>query len=486
MAYENLSRFISELEDDDDLVRVAVEVELNLEIAEITNRVCKQPGGGPAIVFENVSGSPIPVVTNLLGSQRRICKVLGVNAFDEVVARLAGLIQPDLPESWLESLKLVPQMAQLTKLPPKTVKSGLCQQVVSMGRDVDLGELPIPRCWPQESFPSITAGQVYTIDPQTGVRNVGLYPLEVRDHNSLAVHWNAHHDGWHHYQRFREAGQQMPIAIALGGDPIYTYMAAAPLPPNTDECLFGGFLRSDNIELVRCRSIEMDVPADAEIIIEGMIEATLPPEAGGILARMTGFYDEPEAAPVINVTAVTRRSNPLFPAMVVGSPPMEDYWLGKANERLFLPFIKLWIPELVDIHLPRAGVFQNLVFASIRKHYPQQARKVMNALWSLDRMMAAKMIVVVDADVDVHDEERVWFTAGANVHPGRDVIFCEGPTHMTDHAAPVRGMGHKMGLDATRKFPDEGHTRQWPDELHTSDEVLRRVTARWSEYGFSG
>ena len=326
-------------------------------------------------------------------------------------------------------------------------------------------------------------GQVYTRDPKSGRSSVGMYPLEVRDQSSLAVHWNAHDAGWQTYEHYRRDGRQMPVAVALGGDPVLTYTACAPLPHTTDACLFAGFLRGDNVELVKCRSVDLEIPADAEIVIEGMIDTSSRLEPGGLVAAPTGYYAMAGDAPVLKVTALTHRSNPVYPALILGGPRTESYWLGKANERIFLPLMRMFVPELVDLHMPRAGVFRNLAFASIEKQYPQQARKVMNALWGLDGLMVTKIIVVVDSDVDVHDEERVWLTVGANVHPGRDVLFCEGPTHMDDHAAPERGMGHKLGIDATRKLPEEGHARPWPPQLAMNPEIVELVTRRWEEYG---
>lgn len=485
--YHDLPEFLSELEDDGELVRISVEADPVLEIAEITNRACQSPGGGPALFFENVKGHSIPIVTNLLGNRVRISKALRTNSFDDVASRIAGLIQPELPDGWLETLKLIPHFSQLTKLPPKTVDTGVCQQVVHMGSDVDLNMLPIPHIWPGDSGPAITAGQVYTQHPTSSVRNVGLYPLTVRDRTSLSIHWHAQQDGWSHLEECRRHGrQQMPIAVALGGDPVYTYMAHAPLPPNTDECLLGGFLRSQNVELVRCRSIDLEVPAQAEIVIEGHIDVTAELESAGPLGTSTGFYSPAAELPTMHVTAITQRSNPVFPAMILGKHPVEEFWLNRATERIFLPLVKLFVPELVDLHQPPAGNFRNLLFVSIRKQYPQQARKVMHALWSFGRLAVSKIIVVVDEDVDVQDENQVWFTVGSHTHPGRDVLFCEGPAHPLDHAAPVAGMGHKMGIDATRKLPDEGHPRPWPETLSMPADISELVTNRWSEYGFTG
>ena len=484
MDHDHLADFLDVLENAGELVRVSAQVDPAFEIAEITDRICKSSEDGPALLFDNVKNHTIPVVTNLLGSRSRMCRALHADSLEEVADRIAGLVQPDLPESWLESLKLVPQFASLTKLPPKTVASGLCQQVVKMGRDVDLGQLPLLQNWPEEAGPTITAGQVYTTHPETGVRNVGLYPLQLCGPDRLSIHWHAHHDGYQHWREYKQREQQMPVAVVLGGDPVFFYIASAPLPANTDECLLGGFLRSKNIDLVRCRSLEMEVPADAEIVIEGRIDTSAPNVSAGTIALPTGFYSLPEETAQIHVTAVTHRSNPLFPALIGGRPPMEDYWLGKATERILLPLIRLFIPEVVDMNLPRVGASRNFLFVSIHKEYPQHAHKVMHAMWSLKRLMVSKFIVVVDADVDVHNEEQVWFHVGANAHPGRDVLFSPGPGDLHDHATPVRGLGHKMGIDATRKLSDEGHPRPWPEPVQMRPDIREQVTRRWGEFGF--
>lgn len=484
--YDNLSDFIAELEDDGELVRVSAEVDLELEMTEIAVRLRGSSSSGPAVLFEHVKGRATPVVVNLLGSEARILKALRTSSFEESARKIAALIQPDLPEGWLEAVRLVPQISQLTRLPPKIVRTALCQQVVRLGRDIDLSHLPIPRFWPGEASPVITMGQVYTKSPRTGVRDVGMYPLEVRDGNSLAICWNPHQDGWRIFQEYREQGVQMPVAVALGGDPILSYVANVPLPANTDECLLAGFLRDANIELAKCRTVDLEVPATAEIVLEGMIDPQGRLESAGPMGCATGFYDEPENIPQLNVTALTHKSNPIFPARLFSPPPSEEHWIAQATERIFLPFARLFVPEIVDFHQPRAGVARNIAFVSIRKEYPQQARKVMQALWSLPAFMVSKMVVVVDADVDVRDAEQVWFYAGANAHPGRDVVLCEGPTHFTDHAAPVRGLGHKMGIDATRKLAGEGHPRSWPQELRMDEETVEQVTRRWNDYGFKG
>ena len=483
MAYENLIDFIEELERDGELVRIRTEVDPILEITEITDRVSKSPGGGPALYFERVKGSEMPVVINLLGSYKRMCRAMGVNSFQEVAERIAALIKPQVPDGWIEKLKLVPQLATLAKLPPKIVRSGACQQVVKLGRDVNVFELPVLQCWPQDAGRFITFGQVFTRNPESGERNVGMYRVQLKDANTCFMHWHLHHDGCQNFFEYQRRGEKMPIAVSLGGDPVYPYMATAPLPPNTDECLFGGFLRGAPVELVKCRTIDMEVPANAEIVIEGYVDTSEPWQTEGPFGDHTGFYSLADQFPLFHVNAITHRSNPIYPTTIVGKPPMEDYWLGKATERIFLPLIKMFVPEVVDYNLPRAGAFHNICFVSIRKRYPQQARKVMNAIWSMGQMMFSKIVVIVDEHVDVQDEEKVWFHVGANVHPGRDVVFNEGPTDILDHAAPVCGVGHKMGIDATRKFPEEGHPRPWPDEMIMSRDVKDAVTARWKEYG---
>lgn len=484
MTYDTLPDFLAAIEDDGELVRVAVEVDPVLEVAEIVDRLSKTPGGGPAVLFEKVRGHSIPVVANLLGSERRMCRALRADSLDDVAAQIAGLIQPELPEGWLDALRLVPQFTQLTKLPPKVVRSGICQQVVRMGRDVNLYELPVPHCWPGDSGPLITAGQVY-VRSLSGVRHVGVYPLEVRGRDSLFVHWNPHQQAAHCFSEYGERRQPMPVAVTLGGDPACLWAATAPLPPATDPLLLAGLLRQQNVELVRCRSLELDVPAQAEVIIEGIIDGAAELELAGPVSGAHGFYALPEQLPRMQVTAITHRSNPVFPAVIPGRPPTEETWLANAVQRAFLPLVRLYLPEIEDLHLPASGAGRNLLFVSIRKRYPQQARKVMNALWGLNWLMTSKIVVVVEADVDVQDESAVWFHVGANCHPGRDVLFNEGPTHWQDHAAPVRGLGHKMGIDATRKLPDEGHPRAWPEPLQTTPEMRDLVTGRWPEYGIT-
>ena len=481
MAYSGLSEFIEELQAEGELIRISTEVDPVLEITEITDRISKVEG--PALLFDNVRGHNMPVAINLLGSTRRMCRALGVDHFDEMAERIAALIKPDVPDGIMGTLKMAPQLAQLRHLPPKIVERGSCQQVVKIGGDVDLNELPILQCWPLDAGKFITLGQVFTRSLETGERNVGVYRLQLKDRNTTGMHWHTHHDGCQHYLQYKGRGERMPIAVALGGDPVYPFMGVAPLPPNTDECLFGGFLRGKRVELVQCRTIDMQVPADAEIVLEGYVDPEEPLVVEGPFGDHTGFYSLEGQFPLFHVTAVTHRSNPVYPTTIVGKPPMEDFYMGKAVERIFLPLMKLFIPEIVDYDLPMFGVFHNFCFVSINKTYPQQARKVMSAIWGLGQMMLSKIIVVVDADVNVHDADEVWFHVGAHIHPGRDVVFNEGPTDILDHAAPICGSGHKMGIDATTKLPDEGHPRPWPPPQIMSQDIKELVSGRWSEYG---
>jgi 4-hydroxy-3-polyprenylbenzoate decarboxylase len=484
MAHKTLTDFLTTLEDDGELVRVAVQVDARFEVAEITQRICQSAEGGPALFFEHVAGSDVPLVTNLFGSRERLCRAFNAESFEEIAQRAAGIVQPHVPESWFEALKLVPKLTQMAGTQPQIVNSGVCQQVVKMGSDVDLARLPFPTCWPHDAGPVISAGQVITKHPETGVRNVSITPCIVVEGRSVLIAWETQGVGWRNFQAYRSADLQMPVAIVLGGDPVSFFTAQAPLPPDIDAFRMAGILREQPIDLIRCRSIDLDVPAEAEVIIEGTISPGDPLVETTGIGQLTGFAGPDESLPQMNVSAITHRANPVCPAVIVSPPPTETLWLGRLTERCLLPFVRLFVPEVLDFHFPTAGVFRNLVFTKIDKQAPGQARKVMNALWSLPMLSTCKMIVVVDDDVDVRDEEQVWFHVGANVHPGRDVAFWEGPTHASDHAAPVRGSGHKMGIDATRKSPDESHPREWPELLRSSEEIRDRVSHRWTEYGF--
>jgi 4-hydroxy-3-polyprenylbenzoate decarboxylase len=498
---DDLQSFIAELERRGWLKRIRAQVDPILEITEITDRVVK--AGGPALLFENVRGSRLPVLINTFGSAERVCLALGVSSFEEAAQRLRGLLRPELPATLVEKLKKLPELAQLSSLPPRIVRSGVCQEVVHTD-DADLFSLPALRCWPLDGRPDlcggavapvsvsgdsepgryITLGAVFTKDPETKDRNVGMYRVQLFGPKLAAMHWHMHHDGARHFRRYQERGQRMPVAVALGGPPILPWAATCPAPPGVDECLIAGFLRGRPLELVPCVSQEgLEVPATAEIVIEGYIDPQEEPILEGPFGDHTGFYSLPDFFPRFHVTALTHRRHPVYPTIVVGRPPQEDYWLGKATERIFLPAVQMLIPELVDYHLPMFGCFHHCAFVSIRKEYPYQARKVMNAIWGAGQLGLTKIIVVVDQDVDVHNEQEVLFHLCANVDPRRDILFVDGPVDILDHAAPACGVGSKMGIDATRKLPGEGAVRSWPPPIQMSPQIRELVDRRWSEYG---
>jgi len=480
MAYSDLRDFISRLERDKELVRVTRSVNPELEITEIADRTVKR--GGPALLFEDVAGSDIPVLINHYGSTRRMAMALGVENVELIAERIDSLIHSDIPGGFLDKLKTLPKLAKLASSFPKSVKSGPCQEVVRTGADASLDFLPVLKCWPGDGGRFITLPMVFTKDPDTGKRNVGMYRMQVFDSRTTGMHWHVHKVGAAHYAGYERRGQKMEVAVALGGDPAITYAATAPLPEEFDEMIFAGFLRGAPVDMVRCRSIDMEVPADAEIVLEGYVD---PHERRieGPFGDHTGYYSPAEAYPVFHLTCVTHRKAPIYPATIVGRPPMEDCFIGRATERIFLPLIKAQLPEIVDLNLPVEGIFHNLAFVSIRKRYPMHARKVIHALWGLGQMMFTKIIVVFDEDVNVQDMSEVIWRLGANIDPKRDVAFSEGPVDALDHAAPQALFGSKMGIDATRKLPGEGHNREWPDDIRMAPDVKARIDSIWGELG---
>lgn len=479
MSLTSLGDFLALLEGSGELLRIAAPVDPALEIAEITCRMTRGEAGGPALFFESVRGSKIPVVTNLLGNRSRLCRAFGVKSLDELSERLTAPAADETPSRWLEALKLAPSLSPLA---PRVVKSAYCQQIVKLGRDVNLWDLPILRSWPDEPQPVITMGQVFTRCPRTQERSIELVPVQVLDQQRLAPCWHRHHAGLRHWQAALAANQQLPIAVVLGGHPASALAALATLPPATDPLTFSSLMQGGKLELVKCRSSDLEVFASAEIVLEGILDPTTPPQPAAPFALPTGFYSiRCESLPVVQVTAVTHRANPVYPAQVFAAPPNEESWMRSALERVFLPWIKRAIPELVDYHSPAAGGSRNWLFVSIRKDYPLAAHKVMHALWGHASTMFSKGIVVVDADVDVHKADDVWFNVGAHVDPQRDLVIASGPTDIDDHASPVTGTGHKLGIDATRKLPEEINGRPWPKSLAMPDAVRRQVTERWQE-----
>jgi 4-hydroxy-3-polyprenylbenzoate decarboxylase len=495
MPVEHLSEFIDILAERGELVRVNAEVNSHHELAAVARRAAAQ-SGSPALLFENVGGNSIPVVAGLFNTAERTCRALSVDSLEEIADRITVLVRPNLPSGWLEALQFAPNLLEATQWPVQVVETAMVQQVVHMGSDVDLGQLPVPVCWGQESLPTLTAGQLLIEQrlpsespaddsEPTIIRHVSRVPIQIVDRNTVQVYWTPHDSEWQLVERAAKAGQQLSLAIALGGDPIVTFAAGAPLPPYIDPLVFAGFLRRKNVRVIPGRSVETQVPADAEIVLEGMIDPARAFVEASTISTPTGYYDTRDRAVRVTITAITHRANPVLPVVIPAAPPSEDGWLAHAANQIFLPLVKLTIPELVNLRLPVAGDHRNVAFASIRKSWPQQARKVMNALWGIDRLSNVKMLIVVDEEVDIHDDTAVWSAVGANCHPGRDTIFSQGPADMLDHAAPVRGVGHRMGLDATSKSVEEGHPRDWPDALNVDEETARLVGQRWLNYGIT-
>lgn len=513
MPFNDLRSFIEHLDRTGQLKRVRVEVDPILEVSAIADRQSKLPAaggakppptdpyhgsdGGYALLFERVRGAQFPLAMNLFGSYQRMLDALSVSSFEELAARVQAMIKPEVPTSLLDKMKKLPDLARMAGMGPKVVRSGICQQVVHSD-DANLFDLPLIQCWPgdgQSGYAGkpadapagtgryVTLAGIYTKDPERGDRNVGMYRIQQYDAKTMACHWHMHHDGARHFRRYQARGERMPLAIVFGGEPVLVYAATCPLPPDVSELLFAGFLHGSGIELVPCKTIPLEVPANAEIVIEGWVD---PHEKlwEGPFGDHTGFYSLADQYPRFDVTAITHRRDPILPATIVGLPPMEDYYLGKATERIFLPLLKMLIPDVVDYDLPRWGAFHNFVFVSIRKEYPMQARRVMSAIWGAGQMAFSKFIVVVDDDVNVHDEQEVMFALGANVDPRRDMMLVDGPIDILDHASPYYGAGSKLGIDATRKIPGEGLVRAWPDKLTMPQEVLRMIESRWREYGF--
>lgn len=480
-GYNTTAEFVRALEAAGELVRVRAAVDRDLEVSEIATRVMQQIG--PAILFENVKGSTVPLLINAYGSPQRICMALGVESLDEIAERITSLLEIKPPHSIRDALRLLPHVAQLRKYPPRTGKNPACQQIVYRGDDVDLNALPVIKCWPEDGGRYITLAQVITRNPTTQTQNVGMYRLQVVDRSTLILHCQAHHDTARHLRNYREMGTtSVPIAIAIGGTSASTYAATAPMPPELDEWLLAGFLREEPVELARAVTSDLRIPAEADIVIEGIVDLD-DLRIEGPFGDHTGFYTLCDEYPAIHVRAITTRRDPVYCTTIVGQPPKEDYFLGKATERIFLSILRKTVPEIVDMNLPIFGVFHNFCFVSIRKEYPYQARKVMYALWGLGQMSLTKYVVVVDGDVDVQNTDTVMFHVGANVDPERDMQFVRGPIDVLDHASDISGIGSKVGIDATRKWKGEGFVRDWPRELEMTPDVIQRVTARWREYG---
>ncbi len=480
MAYNSLADFVQFLENKRQLKIISVEVNPILEITEIADRAVKD--SGPALLFENVKGSRFPLLINAFGSYQRMAWSLGVDHLDEIAKQIRELLRSQPPSTFVEKLKMLPKLFQLSSYAPKTVGHGTCQDVVLTGDDVDLDIMPIMKCWPDDAERYFTLPLVITKDPDTGIRNVGMYRMQVFDKKTTGMHWQIHKVGARHYRRHCELNARMPVAVTIGGDPANTYASTAPMPDPFDEFLLSGFLRKKAVELVRCKTIDLEVPADSDFVLEGYVD---PGElrTEGKFGDHTGFYSLEEDYPVFHITAITHKKDPIYFSTIVGKPPMEDAYMGKATERLFLPLIQMTIPEIVDINMPIEGVFHNIAIVSIKKQFPGHAQKVMYGLWGLGQMSFAKCIMVVDEDVDVQNLKEVTWRVGNNIDPRRDTIFVDGPVDALDHASQKPCMGSKIGIDATKKLPEEGFTRRWPDVIKMSDDVKKKIDEIWKDLG---
>jgi 4-hydroxy-3-polyprenylbenzoate decarboxylase len=480
-SFEDLRAFLALLEKEGELARVKAEVDPELEITEIADRTLK--GGGPALLFEKVKGSRFPVAINVLGSERRMALALGVERLADLESRageVLGLLDHK-PTGILDKLAMLPKLKGLSEVFPVDVKSGACQEVVEP--QVDLGALPILKCWPQDAGRFFTMPMVFSRDPETGRRNCGMYRLQVFDARTTGMHWHRHHGGAHHFARAEAKGEKrIPVAAAIGGDPASVFCAAMPLPPDLDEMAFAGFLRGEAVPMVKCKSIDLEVPATSEFVLEGWVPAG-ERRTEGPFGDHTGFYSLADEYPVFHVEKVTRRKDAIYQTIIVGKPPMEDCWMARAIEHVILPVMRKTLPEVVDFHMPFEGIFHNLALVSIRKSYPGHARKVMHALWGLGQAMFTKCIVVVDESINIRDYGEVVLTAFNHIDPERDIEFVLGPVETLDHASRLPWFGSKMGVDATRKWRSEGFARPWPDPIVMSPEVKARVSARWAEFG---
>ena len=512
MAFDSFGDFLRRLEQEGELKRISQPVATELEITELADREMKSPGGGKGLLFEKptVNGqvSPVPLAINTLGSWRRMALSLEAGSIDEVAAELGRLIQAKPPTSFAETIKLLGTALDLRHAKPKPVKDGPCKEIIQKlepavtrsepwpaAPDIlrqpkpttaparsggaqpvtTLLDLPIQQCWPLDGGRFLTLPCVVTKDPDSGQRNVGMYRMQVYDERTTGMHWQLQKVGARHGRRYYETGTRMPVSVFLGGDPVFTFCATAPLPDGLDEFLLAGYLRKKSVELVKCETNDLEVPANADVVLEGYVDPREPLREEGPFGDHTGYYTLPQPYPVFHLTAITRRKNAVYPATIVGLPPMEDFYLGSASVKLFLPVFKMTFPELVDLALPAEGVFHNLVFASIKKSYPMQAYKIMHGLWGMGQMMFTKYIVVVDDDVDVHNTSEVLFRLCANTDPQRDAIFTKGPADVLDHATTELAIGSKMGIDATRKLPGEGCPRPWPPLIKMDPAVKEKL-----------
>ncbi len=477
MAYKDIQEFVKDLDEKGLLKRIKIEVDAELEITEITDRVCKQ--NGSALLFEKVKGSKYPVLMNSMGSFERLNLALGVNSFDDIAHEIKELITLSNYMGLLNKVKVAPKLLELvTSVFPKRVKNAPCQEVIE---EPDLNTLPILKCWPQDGGKFITLPLVITKDPVSGNSNMGMYRMQKYDKKTTGMHWHLHKDGRENFNKYKAQGGCMPVSVAIGADPTIIYSATAPLPKEISEFLFAGFLRKKPVEVVKCISNDLEVPAHAEFVLEGYIDFD-ELRTEGPFGDHTGYYSLEDQYPVFHVTCITRKKNPIYPATIVGKPPMEDCYLAKATERIFLPILQMIHSEIIDINMPLEGVFHNCIIVSIRKRYPGHAKKVMNALWGMGQMMFTKMIIVVDEAINPHDLSTVAWKVFNNIDAKRDLLIVDGPLDALDHSSPLPHYGHKMGIDATKTWPEEGHNRKWPDDIEMTKEIKDLVDKKWEEY----
>ena len=484
MAFKDLREFAAELENRGLLKRIKTEVDCELEITEITDRVSKMEGAkNVALLFENVRGYSMPVLMNAFGSMERMAIAFGVEKIDDVADELREIMK--LPyislQHKMDLVSIIPMARKAINF-PKYVKHAPCQEVV-ITDNPSLDELPILQCWPQDGGKFITLPLVFTKNPETGKRNVGMYRLQKYDSQTTGMHWHIHKNGAENYRAIKAMGKdRIEVAVAIGTDPVVTYAATAPLPKDIDEMVFAGFLRHKSVEMVKCRTVDVEVPAHSEIVLEGYVKVD-ELRREGPFGDHTGYYSLADDYPVFHITCITHRKDPIYPATVVGKPPMEDCFLAKATERIFLPLLQQMIPEIVDINMPLEGVFHDCLVVSIKKTYPMQARRVMHALWGMGQMMFVKMIIVVDAHVNVQDMKEVWWRVFNNIDAKHDLEMVEGPLDVLDHSSPMPKWGTKLGIDATKSWPEEGHTREWPDEITMSEDIRTMVDRKWKDLG---
>jgi 4-hydroxy-3-polyprenylbenzoate decarboxylase len=476
---KDLREFVKALEADGDLLRVKEEVDPKLEITEVLDRAVKE--GGPAVLFERVKGYSVPVLGNVMGTHRRMLKALGISSYDEVDQRINAFFDVKQPQGLLDKIKMLPQLAELASFMPKAVKSGACKDVILKKGQFDLTrDLPVCTCWPDDGGPFITLPMVFTKDRHSGKRNCGMYRMQVYDATTTGMHWQLHKQGAKHARQALRKGERIEVAVAIGSDPATYFCGAMPLPDDVDEMLLAGFIRKEAVEMVPCETVDLEVPANSEFVLEGWVDpAELRRE--GPFGDHTGYYSLADDYPVFHVECVTRRKDPLYVHTIVGRPPMEDAFMGYAIERTTLPLLKRQMPEVTDMHMPAEGVFHNLMILAIDKQYPGHARKVMHSIWGMGQAMFTKVVIVVDSDVNVQDMSEVAWRVLANIDPGRDLELARGPADALEHASQYFAYGGKVGIDATRKWKGEGFDRDWPEVITMPGDVRAKMGALWEK-----